>query len=234
MTNPRVPSRHPLMLGLSACLLLSSVACGPSGSAEERQDDRRSGATDKETVRKETPPEGSSAAAERSSEPVLAAGGELSSVAVAPVKPPLELLDRISHHYSSPSEDRGSFGRAAPQPDGWHVELGAAGRRTGSDKAWGGYCWEISPIDASEYEEIRVEFSSVEDARLIEIKLEQPDSRIYQRVLRLPQVPAVSVPLSSYQLVAPKLARVCLMLLGELETKRSTTTAFTVSSISLR
>jgi hypothetical protein len=106
--------------------------------------------------------------------------------------------------------------------------LVAAGRESGGDQAWAGYCWDINLVDLRSHGNLHVVFSEIAEAAELQFKLEGEDNRNQDRVLRFPASEVV-IPLDSFPHVRDKVARFCLILAGKLGSADATRASFTVS-----
>jgi hypothetical protein len=140
--------------------------------------------------------------------------------------------DRVSSHYSILS--KGNKVDAERITDGaWKLKLSVRRPARAGTESYAGYCWDINLVNGNTYDKLTVRFTAVERPTDLQFKLEQRDNGTQERVLRLPAVPEVAIPLSNYPAVRPAIARFCLALAVGPAGKTPTDCEVTLTTVTL-
>jgi len=155
------------------------------------------------------------------------------SIPDQPARAPFELVPaRVRNSYLSKSDPGAvDFKRDA---GGWTISLQAPPSAVPDHGEWAGFCWDLSPVDASAYTTLVLEIPEVPQEGEVDIKLERSDNHIQDVSQQYLKKGSLEIDLTNFSRVKSELARLCIMAIGRPTAKTPTKAKFVLARALLR
>ncbi|MBN2340574.1 MAG: hypothetical protein JXX29_14410 [Deltaproteobacteria bacterium] len=145
-----------------------------------------------------------------------------------PVEPLVVIPDRVSDHF--PIQSSGNDVNMTRTETGEFNLTFKVRPKKRAPESWAGYCWNLNRVEGNKYENLIVNFTSVDKAAELQFKLEQ-EKDVQQRVLRYPSVAGVKIPLDNYPAVRPEVHRFCLAMEAPNDAEKITVAKVTLKNV---